>query len=342
MHAVGAAGVAGSTDTMKAIVRRNYGTADVLRLDEVDKPRIGDHEVLARVRAAGVPRSASHLMTGLPHLVRVVGYGLRAPKNPLLGSEFAGVVESVGSRVTRFQPGDEVFGSGAGAFAEYVRAREDRLARKPQTLTFEEAAAVPESGVTALQAVRDHARLRDGQKVLVIGASGGVGSYAVQLAKALGASVTGVSSTGKLDLVRAIGADRVIDYTTGDFADPGQAYDAIVDMGGSRPLAVLRGHLTPAGRLVMVGGEEGGRFIGPLGRSFRGLFLSAFGRQKFVTFVAAVRAPDLEFLAGLIEAGKVKPIIERTYLLSDTAEAIRHLEAGRARGKLVVRVADDG
>lgn len=341
MHAIAAAGVAGSTDTMKAIVRRHYGTADVLRLDEVDKPRIGDHEVLARVRAAGVARSAWHLMTGLPYLVRVVGYGLRAPKNPVLGSEFAGVVESVGSRVTRFQPGDEVFGSGSGAFAEYVSAREDRLARKPPSLTFEAAAAVPESGLTALQALRDHARVGDGQTVLVIGASGGVGSYAVQLAKALGASVTGVSAS-KLDLVRAIGADRVIDYTTGVFAEPGQAYDAILDMGGSRPLAALRGHLTPTGRLVLVGGEEGGRFIGPLGRSFRGLFLSAIGRQKFVTFVATVRAPDLEFLAGLIEAGKVKPIIERTYNLSDTAEAIRHLEAGRARGKLVVRVADDG
>lgn len=342
MGPVTPAGVEDRAATMKAIVRRQYGSVDVLRLDEVARPSIGDEEVLVRVRAAGVPRSAWHLMTGLPYLVRVAGYGLRTPKNPVLGSEFAGVVESVGSRVRRFGPGDEVFGTGDGAFAEYVRARQDRLAPKPPGLSFEEAAAVPESGVTALQALRDHARVGDGQHVLVIGASGGVGSYAVQIARALGASVTGVSRTDKLDLVRAIGADRVIDYTSGDFAEAGQTYDVILDIGGSRPLTMLRRHLAPSGRLIMVGGEEGGRLIGPLGRSLRGLLLSVTGHQKFITFLAAVRAPDLEFLTGLIEAGKVKPAIDRIYPLSDTAAAIRHLEEGRARGKLVIRVAGDG
>lgn len=323
---------------MKAILRHRYGTADGLSLEEVDKPRIGEQEVLVRVRAAGVPRSQWHLMTGMPYLVRLVAGGLRAPRNLSLGSELAGVVESVGSRVTRFRPGDEVFGNGAGAFAEYARAREGRLAPKPPSLTFEEAAAVPESGVTALQALRDHARVRDGQKVLVLGASGGVGSYAVQLAKAFGATVTAVCSAGKMDLVRGLGADHVIDYAGGDFAEPGQAYDAILDIGGSRPLEVLRGRLTPTGRAVLVGGEGGGQIIGPLGGPLRGLLMSAFGSQKLIPMLAAVRAADLETLTELIEAGKLRPVIDRTYPLGETAEAMRHLEAGRARGKIVVRV----
>lgn len=340
MKAVTEAGVAGRKATMKAVVRHSYGTADVLRLEDVDKPEAGEGEVIIRVRAAGVPRSAWHLMTGLPYLVRIAGYGLRAPKYPVLGSELAGVVESVGSGVARFRPGDEVFGSGVGAFAEYVRAREDRLAPKPPSLTFEAAAAVPESAVTALQALRDHAHVRAGHKVMVIGASGGVGTFAVQLAKAFGASVTGVCSTEKVDLVRALGADHVIDYIKDHFAEPGQAYDAIVDIGGTRPLSELRRHLTPSGRLIIVGGEGGGRVIGPLGRSLRGLLLSTFARKKIVTFVAGVRAQDLEFLSRLIAEGKVKPAVDRTYPLSDTAEAIRYLEAGRTRGKLVIRVAD--
>ncbi len=334
-------GVAGSKATMRAIVRDRYGAADVLRVAEIERPEAGDGEVLIRVLAAGVARSAWHLMTGLPYLVRIAGYGLRAPKNRVLGSELAGIVESVGSGVTRFRPGDEVYGSApGGAFAEYALASEDSLAPKPPSLTSQEAAAVPESAATALQALRDHAHVRAGDNVLVIGASGGVGTYAVQIARALGASVTGVSSTEKVDLVRRLGADHVIDYSTGQFAEPGRTYDAILDIGGSRPLAALRRHLTPSGRLVIVGGEGGGRLIGPIGRSMRGLLLSAFGRQKFVTFIAAVRSPDLELLTELIEAGKVKPAIDRIYPLSDTAEAIRYLEAGRARGKLVIRVAD--
>ncbi len=329
-----------SKATMRAIVRDHYGTADVLRLAEVELPEMGDSEVLIRVSAAGLARSAWHLMTGLPYLVRIAGYGLRAPKNPVLGSELAGIVESVGSQVRRFRPGDAVFGSArSGAFAEYAVAREDALAAKPPSLTFEEAAAVPESGATALQALR-HAHVSAGARILVIGASGGVGTYAVQIAKALGASVTGVSSAEKVDLVRGLGADNAIDYGTGDFAEPGHTYDAILDIGGSRPLAALRRHLTPTGRLVIVGGEGGGRLIGPVGRSLQGLVLSAFGRQKFVTFLAAVRSPDLQFLNELIEAGKMKAAVDRTYPLADTAEAIRYLEAGRARGKVVIRVAD--
>lgn len=340
MNAAMGAGVAGRQATMKAIVRHSYGTAKLLHLEDLERPEAGEGEVIVRVQAAGLPRSAWHLMSGLPYLIRVAGYGLRAPKNPILGSELAGVVESVGSRVNRFRPGDEVFGSGIGAFAEYVRAREDRLAPKPPSLTFEEAAAIPESAVTALHALRDHARVRPGQWVLVIGASGGVGSFAVQLARAFGAEVTGVCSTGKVDLVRSLGADHVIDYTRGDFAEPGQTYDAIIDIGGCRPLTHMRRHLAPDGRLAIVGGEDGGRLIGPLGRSLRGLLLSLLGPQKFITFVAAVRAEDLAFISGLIDEGKVKPAIEHVYPLSETAEAMRHLEAGRARGKLVIRVAD--
>jgi len=241
----GGVGATMSGTTMKAIVQDAYGSADVLHLREVSKPEIDDDEVLVRVRAAGVDRGVWHVMTGLPYLIRMAGYGLRAPKKPVLGTDLAGVVEAVGKKVTRFRPGDEVLGTGQGSFAEYAAAREDRLAPRPANLTFEQAAAIPVSATTALQALRDQGHVRAGQKVLVIGASGGVGTFTVQLAKAFGAEVTGVSSAAKLDLVRSLGADHVIDYTREDIADRGQLYDLILDIGGNRPLPQLRRALTP-------------------------------------------------------------------------------------------------
>jgi NADPH:quinone reductase-like Zn-dependent oxidoreductase len=327
-----------AVELMTGVGRHVYGGLEVLHLEHAARPVPGANEVLVRVRAAGVARSAWHLMTGLPYLVRVAGFGVRRPKRPLLGSEFAGVVEAVGSGVTRFKPGDEVYGSGDGAFAEYVVARDDRLSPKPASLTFEEAAAIPESGSTAMQAVRDKGRVQVGQRVLVIGASGGVGSYAVQIAKALGAEVTGVSSTSKVDLVRALGADHVVDYTTGEFAEPGVAYDLILDIGGSRPLSVLIPHLTENGTLVIVGGEGGGKVVGAVSRSLNAMFMAPFTKRKIVTFIALVRREDLEFLSGLVEAGQLRSTVEKVYPLSETAEALRQLEAGRVRGKVVVAV----
>jgi NADPH:quinone reductase-like Zn-dependent oxidoreductase len=244
---------------MKAIVHHRYGTPDVLELTDIDKPDIADDEVLVRVHAAGVDRGVWHLMAGLPYPIRLAGYGVRAPKNPVPGMDFAGVVEAVGKDVTRFQPGDEVFGIGKGTYAEYAAAAEDKLAPKPANLTFEQAAVVAISGSTALHALRDHGQLQPGQTVLIIGASGGVGTYAVQLAKALGAHVTGVCSTTKVDLVRSIGADHVIDYTRGDFADGRHHYDLILDIGGNSPLSRLLRALTPDGTAIIVGGETGGR-----------------------------------------------------------------------------------
>jgi NADPH:quinone reductase-like Zn-dependent oxidoreductase len=247
---------------MRAIIQTEYGTADVLRVAEIKRPVIGADEVLVKVRAAGLDRGTWHLMAGLPYAARLV-VGLRAPKNPVPGLDVAGVVVAVGSEVTRFQPGDEVFGVGKGSFAEFVAARESKLAPKPSNLTFEQAAAVPVSGMTALRGLTDVGRLQAGQKVLIIGASGGVGSYAVQIAKAVGAEVTGVCSTSKLDLVRSIGADHVIDYSQDDFANGAKRYDLILDTGGNSTLSRLRRALTPRGTLVIVGGEGGGRLTGP-------------------------------------------------------------------------------
>jgi NADPH:quinone reductase-like Zn-dependent oxidoreductase len=322
---------------MKAIAQDTYGSADVLELRDIDMPRIGDQEVLVRVHAAGVDRGVWHLMTGLPYLLRV-GFGLRRPRNPVRGREVAGVVEAVGKEVTRFRPGDAVMGIGEGTFAEYARARERKLAPKPANLTFEQAAAVPISAGTALQAVRDQGRIQPGQKVLVIGASGGVGTFAVQLAKAFGAEVTGVASTAKVDLVRSIGADHVIDYTREDVADGGQRYDVILDIGGNRSLSHLRRALTPQGTLVLVGGEGGDRWTGGMGRQVRAVTTSAFARQKMRMFINKERSEELRYLTELIEAGKVTPVIDRTYPLSQAPEAIRRLEDGHARGKLVVTV----
>src|SRR5215218_2140749 len=323
---------------MKAIVQDKYGPPDVLELRDIDRPEIGDEEVLVRVHAAGVDRGVWHVMTGLPYPIRLAGYGLRAPKYPVLGMDLAGVVESVGNNVTRFQPGDEVFGIGKGSFAEYVCAREDKLAPRPANLTFEQAAVVAISGLTALQGLRDHGRIEPEQEVLVIGASGGVGTYAVQIAKAFGAHVTGVCSTKKVDMVRSIGADHVIDYTREDFAEGDQRYDLILDIGGNSSLARLRRALAPRGTLVIVGGETDGRWLGGTDRQIRALVLSPFVSQKLGTFVNKENHEDMLVLKELIESGKVTPVIDRTYPLSQVPEAIRYLEEGHARGKVVITV----
>jgi NADPH:quinone reductase-like Zn-dependent oxidoreductase len=323
---------------MKAIIRDTYGSADILELREIDKPEIGDDEVLVRVHAAGVDQGVWHVMTGLPYPIRLAGYGLRAPKTPVLGADVAGVVEAVGNDVTRFQVGDEVFGIGKGSYAEYARAREDRLAPKPANLTLEQAAAVAISGLPALQGLRDHGRVESGQKVLIIGASGGVGTYAVQLAKAFGAEVTGVCSTTKVDVVRSIGADHVIDYMHEDFAAGEQRYDVILDIGGNSSLSRLRRALTPKGTLVIAGGEADGRWLGGSDRQVRALLLSPFVGQKLGTFVSRENHEDMIVVKELIEAEKVTPIIDRTYPLSDVPEAIRYMREGHARGKLVITV----
>jgi NADPH:quinone reductase-like Zn-dependent oxidoreductase len=321
---------------MKAIVHDSYGSTDVLELREVDRPGIADDEVLVRVGAAGVDRGVWHIMTGLPYPIRLAGYGLRAPKNPVLGMDLAGIVEAVGADVTRFRPGDEVFGIGKGSFAEYARAPEDKLAPKPANLTLEQAAVVAVSGLPALQGLRDHGKVRPGQQVLIIGASGGVGTYAVQLAKAFGAQVTGVCTTTKVDMVRSIGADHVIDHTRADFAEGGQRYDMILDVGGNSSLSRLRRALTPKGTLVIAGGETDGRWLGGSDRQIRALVLSRFVGQKLGTFISRENHVDMIVLKELIEAGKVTPVIDRTYALSEVPEAIRYLEQGHARGKLAI------
>jgi NADPH:quinone reductase-like Zn-dependent oxidoreductase len=325
-------------NSMKAMVRDAYGPADVLELRDIDIPEIADDEVLVRVHAAGVGRDVWHVMTGLPYPLRLAGYGLRAPKNPLIGSDVAGVVEALGKNVSTFKPGDEVFGIGKGSYAEYVCAREDKLAPKPANLTFEQAGVLAIMGSTALQALRDHGKVRQGQEVLIIGASGGVGTYAVQLAKAFGAHVSGVCSTAKVEMVRSIGADHVIDYTREDFAEGDQRYELILDIGGNSTLARLRRALSPEGTLVIVGGEGGGRWLGGTDRQIRAMMLSPFVSQKLGTFVNKENHEDMLVLKELIESGKVKPVIDRTYPLAEVPEAIRYLEGGHARGKVVISV----
>jgi NADPH:quinone reductase-like Zn-dependent oxidoreductase len=323
---------------MQAIVQDAYGSADVLRLARITRPEIADHEVLLRVHAAGLDRGTWHLMTGRPYLLRVLGFGFRRPKVPVAGIDVAGTVVAVGEAVTRFAPGDEVFGMARGSFADYAAAQEDKLARKPANTTFEQAAVVPVSAGTALQALCDAGRIKHGQQVLILGASGGVGTYAVQLAKAFGAEVTGVCSTAKLDLVRSLGADHVIDYTRSDFADGSRHYDLIVDIGGNPALSRLRRALTPSGTAVIVGGEEGGRWTGGFGRSLRAPVLSLFVRQRLTMLASKERATDLERLAPMIEAGEVTPSIDQTYPLDRVPEAMRHLEAGRVRGKVAITI----
>jgi len=327
-----------ATATMQAIVQDAYGVAGVLRHERIARPEVADNEVLVRVRAAGLDRGTWHLMTGKPYLMRIAGLGFRRPKDRVPGRDLAGTVEAVGSAVTRFAVGDEVYGVGRGSFAEYAVAGDDRLARKPASLTFEQAAVVPISAATALQALTDHGRVEAGQQVLVIGASGGVGSYAVQLAKALGGDVTGVAGTAKLDLVRSLGADRVLDYTRDDWADGTRRYDLVLDIAGNPGLYRLRRALTPTGTAVLVGGEDGGNLTGGMNRTLRALALSPFVGQRFATFVNKERAGDLQRLTDLIDAGQVTPSIDRTYPLDRVPDAIRQLESGQVRGKVAITI----
>ena len=325
--------------TMKAVVQDEYGAPDdVLRLEEIDRPEARDDEVLLRVHAAGVDRGAWHIMTGLPYPIRLAGYGIGAPKTRVRGREVAGRVEAVGKAVTTLRVGDEVFGIGEGCFAEYACASVDKLAPKPRTLSAEQAAAATISALTALQGLRDRGQVAPEQKVLVIGASGGVGTFAVQIAKAFGAVVTGVCSTTKVDLVRSIGADHVIDYTRTDITNTGHRYDVILDTGGHRSLRHLRRALTPRGTLVIVGSETGGRWLGGIDRLLRAAIISPFVGQKLATLTCSENAQDLIVLTELIESGKVTPVVDRTYPLSETHAAIRYMTEGHARGKVVVTV----
>ncbi len=327
-----------SSNTMQAIVQQRYGSAETLSMAQIDRPTFKANEVLIEVHAAGLDRGTWHLMTGRPYLMRVMGFGLRRPKNRVPGFDVAGIVVAVGSEVTRFVEGDKVFGISRGSFAEFAAAREDKLAAMPAASTFAEAAVVPISGITALQALRDAGRVEAGQHVLIVGASGGVGSFAVQLAKALGAEVTGVSSTEKLDLVRSIGADHVIDYTEQDFADGSHQYDLILDIGGSSPVSRLRRALARTGTLVIVGGEGGGSLTGGFGRQLRAVACSMFLRQRLTMQVPKENHRDIERVGEYITTGQVAPTIDRIYPLPEVADAMRHLEAGHVRGKVALSV----
>jgi NADPH:quinone reductase-like Zn-dependent oxidoreductase len=325
---------------MKAIIQDIYGSADVLRLSDIDPPSPGTGEVLVQVRAAGADPGVWHMMTGVPYLMRVIGFGFRRPKVPVRGLALAGMVAEAGPGVTRFRPGDEVFGiCRSGSFAEYAVAREDRLALKPPALSFEQAATLPVSALTALQAVRDQAGVRAGQRVMITGAGGGIGTFAVQIAKARGASVTGVCGPAKADLVRSIGADTVIDYTRQEIDHRGAQYDVIIDTAGSRPLSRLRRALTPRGTLVVTGGDRYDRpALTGMSRSLRTPFLSMFTSRRLRAFLARENAADYQALAELAEAGTVTPAISRCYPLADAAEAIRAIAAGHATGKGVITI----
>jgi NADPH:quinone reductase-like Zn-dependent oxidoreductase len=324
---------------MKAIVQDRYGSADVLELRDVEVPAVGPDEVLVRVHASGVGPDQWHIMTGLPYMVRPV-LGFRGPRQRVRGLDVAGVVEAVGSDVSDLRVGDEVMGIAPGALAEYALGKAEKLVRKPERLTFEEAAAAPVSGITALRALRDKAMIRPGQRVLVIGAAGGVGTLAVQIAKAYGAHVTGVASTGKADLVRSIGADEVVDYTREDFTDGSRKWDAIVDTAGRRPLRKLRRALNPNGTLVIVGGDGGGRWTGGFLRGvLRAPLVSLFVRQRLVGLNTTERREDLLALAEMIERGSATPVVDRTFDLVEAADAIRYLAKGHPAGKVVTVVA---
>ncbi|HEX6580109.1 MAG TPA: NAD(P)-dependent alcohol dehydrogenase [Actinomycetota bacterium] len=323
---------------MKAIVQDRYGSADVLEFRDIEEPVVGENDVLVRVQAAGCGPDVWHLMTGMPYMARVA-IGLREPKLKVLGWDVAGTVEAVGANVKTFRPGDEVMGQAKGSFAELVTAKADELVPKPSRLSFEQAAALPVSGVTALRAIRDEGNVQPGQSVLVIGAAGGVGSLAVQIAKAQGATVTAVSSGSKAELVRSIGADDVIDYTREDFTDGSRHWDVIVDTAGRRPLSQLRRALTPKGTLVIVGGDGGGKWTGGFFRGMlRARVVSLFVGQRLRGLATKIAQEDLVALAELVEAGTVTPVIDRTYPLIEASDAIRHLEEGHATGKIVITV----
>ena len=326
---------------MAAIVQHAYGSADTLHLTRVDRPRLEADQVLVEVHAAGVDRGVWHLMTGMPYLVRLAGYGLRRPKNPVPGLDVAGRVVAVGGDVTRFRAGDAVFGIARGSYAEYAVADEAKLALKPANVTFEQAAVAAISGITALQALTDVAAMEANQRVLVIGASGGVGTYAVQLAKALGGRVTGVASGAKADLVRSLGADEVVDYRHTGYLDGSARYDVIIDTGGRNPVRKLRRALHRDGVLVIVGGEGGGRWTGGIGRQLRALMLSPFVSQRLTTFISEEHHSFMDRLARHISLGDIVPAVGERFALADTADAIRRLEAGATRGKSVIIVRAD-
>ncbi len=330
-----------TTTWMRAVLRRSYGPVDDVQVRTVARPTIGTEQVLLEVYAAGLDRGTWHLMTGLPYLLRVAGFGLRKPKQPILGLEVSGRVVAVGDSVSRFAVGDEVFGVASGSFAEYAAANADTLAPKPRRATFEQAAVLAVSGGTALQALTDVGQLQPEQHVLVVGASGGVGTYAVQLAKALGAEVTGVASTAKLDLVRELGADHVIDYTREIFLDGDRRYDLILDIGGRNPISELRKALTRTGTLVVVGGEGGDRWTGGMGRQAKAVLLSPFVSQRLTTFLSKEHHSFMERLAEHIEFGDVVASIGARFDLEDTVRALRAMEAGAARGKSVIVVRSD-
>ena len=322
---------------MKAMVQDTYGSAEVLELRDIDKPEIGDDEVLVRVRAAGVNPADWAVMSGLPYIARPV-YGLRKPKNGVRGTDVAGHVEAVGTAVTRFRPGDEVFGWCVGSYAEYAAASEDALELKPANLTFEQAAAIPMAGLVALQAVPDQGNVQAGQSVLVNGASGGIGTFAVQIAKSLGAEVTGVCSTRNVDMVRSIGADHVIDYTKDDFTQGGRRYDFILDNVANHSLSDLRRALTPTGALVPNGGGFDNHWFASGGRVISAHVLKRSVDPRLRPFLLSSKLADLVVLKGLIEAGKITPVIDRTYPLSETPQAIGHVGEGHARGKVAITV----
>jgi NADPH:quinone reductase-like Zn-dependent oxidoreductase len=322
---------------MKAIVQDTYGSADVLEVRDIAPPSIGEEDVLVRVAAAGVDRGAWHFMTGQPYLMRILGFGFRAPKIPVPGTNVAGRVEAVGRNVTRFHVGDQVYGTCRGAFAEYARASQDKLASKPNSLTFEQAAVVPYAGFAAWQAVHDRGRVEAGQQVLVVGGSGAVGSFAVQLAKASGAEVTAVCSTRNVEMVRSLVADHVVDYTREDFADGRVRYDRIIDVFGRNSVSRLRRALTSRGRLVIVGGE-GDRWIGGIQRQLWATLLSPFVRQTLGTFIVKEHTRYLLQLNPLLDAGQVTPILDRTYPLTETADAVRYLESARNTGRIAITI----
>ncbi len=329
---------------MKAAIYTNYGSPDVIEVRDIKKPVPNDDQILIKVHAASVNPLDWHYLEGTPYVMRAMGVGLRKPEQPRLGINLAGVVEAIGKNVTQFKPGDEVFGGKQGAFAEYVCARADRaIVLKPASLTFEQAASIPTAGVTALQGLRDTGRIQAGQKVLINGASGGVGTFAVQIAKSFGADVTGVCSTKNLDLVRSLGADHVIDYTKEDFTKGSERYDLILDNVGNQPLSGFKQVLKPKGICVMIGGGGPGDngLIGPMARPLKALLLSPFISQKMSMMMADLTKNDLTTVADLMQSGKVKAVIDRTYPLSQIAEALRYLEKGHARGKVVITMATE-
>ncbi len=320
---------------MKAVVYHSYGSPDVLKVEEIEKPAVTEDGVLVRIHASSVNPAEWYGMTGL--VVARLQSGLFKPKDSRIGGDFAGVVEAIGGKVTHLKPGDEVYGGRNGAFAEYVSVI-NAVVRKPVNLTFEEAAAVPTAGITALQGLRDHGKVKPGDKVLVNGAAGGVGTFAVQIAKALGAEVTGVTSTKNMELVRSLGADHVVDYTKDDFTRTGKQYDLIFDIAGSRTWKEYKRVLKPNANFVIVGAPKGNKVLGPLARIFNLKLASIGASQKISFFIAQFNRPDLDILREMIESGKVKPIIEKVYPLANVVEAMTHLGTGHARGKIVLKV----